>query len=94
MSLLPPEDPAVRFQIWLRKSRRPYQKPPEQQKPQLHKGLLREKTKLSFKETTAASVFTVCSNSTQHEALTVFFFSTVRNWIEIEKHTAFPLMPH
>lgn len=32
VSLLPPEDPAVRFQIWLRKSRRPYQKPLEQQK--------------------------------------------------------------
>lgn len=43
VSLLPPENPAVRFQIWQGKSRRPYQKPRELQKPQLHKGLLRER---------------------------------------------------
>ena len=92
VSLLPPEDPVVRFQIWLRKEQEALSKAwgtttTTTKKPQLHKRTPQREKKLSFKAKTTASVFFVCCNSTQLklELYSFFFFSSVRNWIEIQK---------
>lgn len=88
MSLLPPEDPAVRFQIWLRKSRRPYQKPGEQQKPQLHKGLHRERrsTYLKRRLLHLFSLFVLIPHNWGANCI----FSNARNWTKIENIQSFP----